>query len=84
MLTDAGTDFMPVVWAMFEWGRKHLTDTGLRLEHLDCGAEATVEIVCGEGHSVPPDELGVRLIRRTRRKPLANRAASAIRRLTGR
>src|SRR6478672_4462576 len=24
VLTDAGTDFMPVVWAMFEWGRRHL------------------------------------------------------------
>ena len=27
VLTDAGTEFMPVVWAMFEWGRKHLDDT---------------------------------------------------------
>src|SRR5215510_5099999 len=27
VLTDAGTAFMPVVWAMFEWGRKHLDDT---------------------------------------------------------
>ena len=51
VLTDAGTDFMPVVWAMFEWGRNHLpTDTRLRLAHLDCGAEATVEIRCSEGH----------------------------------
>ena len=24
VLTDAGPDFMPVVWAMFEWGRRHL------------------------------------------------------------
>ena len=31
VLTEAGTDFMPVVWAMFEWGRTHLNDTGLRL-----------------------------------------------------
>ena len=38
----------------------------LRLEHLDGGAEATVEIVCGEGHSVPPGELGVRLVKRKR------------------
>ena len=66
VLTDAGTDFMPVVWAMFEWGRKHLTDTDLRLEHLNCGAEATVEIACGEGHSLPPGELGVRLVTRKR------------------
>jgi DNA-binding HxlR family transcriptional regulator len=68
VLTDAGTEFMPVVWAMFEWGRKHLSDTGLRLTHLDCGAEATVEIRCAKGHEVPPDELGVRLVRRARRE----------------
>jgi DNA-binding HxlR family transcriptional regulator len=65
VLTDAGTDFMPVVWAMFEWGRKHVdADTRLRLTHLDCGSDATVEIRCGNGHLVPPDELGVRLDRR--------------------
>jgi DNA-binding HxlR family transcriptional regulator len=68
VLTDAGNDFMPVVWAMFEWGRKHLSDTGLRLTHLECGAEATVEIRCARGHEVPPDELGVRLVRRGRRE----------------
>jgi DNA-binding HxlR family transcriptional regulator len=66
VLTDAGTEFMPVVWAMFEWGRKHFADTKLRLTHLDCGADAGVEIRCAEGHRVPPDELGVRLVRRTR------------------
>ena len=66
VLTEAGVEFMPVVWSMFEWGRRHLDDTGLRLEHLDCGAEATVEIVCDDGHSVPPDELGVRLVKRKR------------------
>jgi DNA-binding HxlR family transcriptional regulator len=66
VLTDEGTDFMPVVWAMFEWGRKHLNDTKLRLTHQDCGAEATVEIRCAEGHRVPLDELAVRY-ERTRR-----------------
>jgi DNA-binding HxlR family transcriptional regulator len=60
VLTDAGTEFMPVVWAMFEWGRKYLNDTRLRLTHDDCGAEATVEIRCAEGHHVPLDELAVR------------------------
>jgi DNA-binding HxlR family transcriptional regulator len=64
VLTKSGTDFMPVVWAMFEWGRKHVDDTRLRLAHLDCGAEATVEIRCAAGHEVPADELAVRLVRR--------------------
>jgi DNA-binding HxlR family transcriptional regulator len=66
VLTDEGTDFMPVVWAMFEWGRKYLEDSRLRLSHLGCGADVTVEIRCAEGHRVPADELGVRLVRRTR------------------
>ena len=64
VLTEAGTAFMPVVWAMFEWGRTYFNDTKLRLVHLDCGAESTVEIRCAAGHEVPADELGVRLVRR--------------------
>jgi DNA-binding HxlR family transcriptional regulator len=64
VLTPAGTAFMPVVWAMFEWGRTHLKDTRLRLSHLDCGAEATVQVRCTAGHDVSPDELGVRLVSR--------------------
>ncbi len=66
VLTAAGTDFMPVVWAMFEWGRKHLTDTGLRLVHHDCGALATVEIRCTADHLVTPQETGMRLVRKPR------------------
>ena len=62
VLTEAGRDFMPVVWAMFEWGRSHLPyHAALRLAHADCGAEATVEIRCERGHRVPADELVVRL-----------------------
>ncbi|HXY64802.1 MAG TPA: helix-turn-helix domain-containing protein [Mycobacterium sp.] len=66
VLTEAGLDFMPVVWAMFEWGRRHLPGRNqLRLTHLGCGAEASVEIRCTEGHPVPPDELGVQLVKRS-------------------
>lgn len=62
VLTEAGIDFMPVVWAMFEWGRRHLPGRNrLRLTHLGCGAEAGVEIRCAQGHKVAPDELGMRL-----------------------
>lgn len=65
VLTDAGSEFMPVVWAMFEWGRRHLPNrTPLRLAHKGCGAEATVEIRCADGHRVPLDELSVRISRR--------------------
>jgi DNA-binding HxlR family transcriptional regulator len=62
VLTNAGLDFMPVVWAMFEWGRRHLPySPQLRLAHRDCGAEATVEVRCERGHHVPADELVVQL-----------------------
>jgi DNA-binding HxlR family transcriptional regulator len=64
VLTEAGLDFMPVVWAMFEWGQRHLDrPSPLQLAHRDCGAEATVTIRCADGHDVPADELAVRLKR---------------------
>jgi DNA-binding HxlR family transcriptional regulator len=66
VLTDTGTAFMPVVWAMFEWGRQFLNDTRLRLTHVGCNADASVEIRCAAGHHVPPDEIGVRLAKRHR------------------
>jgi DNA-binding HxlR family transcriptional regulator len=66
VLTPSGVEFMPVVWAMFEWGRKHLPNrTPLRLFHTECGADAAVEIRCAEGHHVPASELGIRLARKT-------------------
>ena len=69
VLTEAGIDFMPVVWAMFQWGQRHLPGRNrLRLAHVGCGADAVVEIRCTEGHSVPPDELGVELVKRNRRR----------------
>ena len=68
VLTAAGIDFMPVVWAMFQWGQRHLPGHNrLRLTHLDCGADASVEIRCAKGHPVPPDELGAELVRRSPR-----------------
>jgi DNA-binding HxlR family transcriptional regulator len=64
VLTEAGMDFMPVVWAMFEWGRRHLPySPQLRLAHEGCGAKATVEIRCERGHRVPADELVVQLVK---------------------
>lgn len=64
VLTEAGIDFMPVVWSMFEWGRRHLPGRNrLRLTHVGCGADAEVQMRCAEGHLVPPDELGIRLVR---------------------
>ena len=56
VLTDAGRDFMPVVWAMFEWGRRHLPyNAKLRLMHMGCGSDASLQIRCADDHLVPPD-----------------------------
>lgn len=64
VLTQAGTDFMPVVWALFQWGQQHLSDpVPLRLAHTDCDADVDVEIRCSEGHLVPSDELAVQPVR---------------------
>ena len=66
VLTDAGLDFMPVIWAMFEWGQRHLPHpTPLRMIHKDCGADATVTIRCADGHDVPADELAIRLTQKS-------------------
>ena len=60
VLTAAGTDFMPVVWALFQWGQRHLLDpVPLRLTHARCTAPVDVEMRCTHGHLVPPDELAV-------------------------
>ncbi len=64
VLTEAGVQFMPVVWSLFQWGQRHLPGRHrLRLTHVGCGADATVEIRCAEGHLVVPDELGMRLVK---------------------
>ncbi|KZS58569.1 HxlR family transcriptional regulator [Mycobacterium kansasii] len=63
VLTDPGFDFMPVVFAMFQWGKRHLSGGDrLQLTHLGCGAAAQIEIRCSKGHLVPPDKLGIRLV----------------------
>ncbi len=65
VLTPVGVDFMPVVWAMFDWGQRHLPPPArLRLTHQGCGTDAAVVVRCAEGHDVPFEELGMRVTRR--------------------
>ncbi|MGK2879874.1 MAG: winged helix-turn-helix transcriptional regulator [Mycobacterium sp.] len=66
VLTDAGTNFMPVVWAMFQWGKQHAQKgVRLKLTHDGCGADARVSIRCAEEHDVPADELAIKLVRQS-------------------
>src|SRR6201992_715795 len=45
VLTEAGIDFMPVVWSMFQWGQRHLSGSNrLRLPHTHCGGDARVAV----------------------------------------
>jgi DNA-binding HxlR family transcriptional regulator len=57
-LTEAGADLMPVVFGLFEWGRKH-TDVEplVSFAHAGCGEPIAVEVRCAAGHQVGPDEL---------------------------
>ena len=64
VLTESGTDFMPVVWAMFEWGRKHVDDTGCGSPIWTAAPRPRSRSGARTGHEVPADELAVRLVRR--------------------
>jgi DNA-binding HxlR family transcriptional regulator len=67
VLTAAGTDFMPVVWALFQWGQQHLPNpVALRLAHEHCDEDVAVEMRCNAGHLVRPDELALRHARRSK------------------
>ena len=63
VLTEAGVDFMPVVWAMFEWGRRHSAERARR-----CGSPTRTAVPRRASRSAarrdigcPPDELAVRI-----------------------
>jgi DNA-binding HxlR family transcriptional regulator len=57
-LTEAGADLMPVIFGLFEWGRRH-TDVQPLVEfaHAGCGSPIEVHVRCAAGHEVGPDEI---------------------------
>lgn len=60
VLTESGRDLMPAVFALGQWGRKHLPHDGSpRMTHLDCDQPVAVEFRCTDGHLVEPDSLVV-------------------------
>ena len=60
-LTPAGADLMPVIFGLFEWGRRH-TDVQplVEFEHTGCGHPIEVRVQCTAGHELGPDEIGWR------------------------
>jgi DNA-binding HxlR family transcriptional regulator len=57
-LTPAGVDLMPVIFGLFEWGRRH-TDVQPVVEftHAGCGHPIEVRVQCTAGHEAGPDEI---------------------------
>jgi DNA-binding HxlR family transcriptional regulator len=57
VLTEAGHELMPVVFALARWGERHLPGGGPTLTHQGCGEPVEVVTRCAAGHDVPEDEL---------------------------
>lgn len=58
VLTKSGRDLMPAVFALGQWGAKHLPRRGSpTMTHSDCDAPVSVELRCAEGHLVQTESL---------------------------
>ena len=58
-LTAKGTDLLPVLVALKQWGDQWLAPSGVPVElsHRDCGELVHAELRCAAGHQTEPDEL---------------------------
>jgi len=68
VLTPAGSDLLPVLLALWQWGDKHLSGEegpALQLRHTDCLAPLTVEVRCTDGHEVSLDGVTVMTARQS-------------------
>jgi DNA-binding HxlR family transcriptional regulator len=72
-LTDKGSELLPVLVALMQWGDRWQQDSGARVElrHRGCGAAVTAHLRCADDHPVPADEL--ELAARSRRRRSARR-----------
>lgn len=68
-LTAKGADLFPVLVALMQWGDRWLDERGgpVELRHRDCGETVGVQLRCGGGHEVSPDELDLAPRRRSSR-----------------
>ncbi|WP_212910116.1 helix-turn-helix transcriptional regulator [Streptomyces sp. TS71-3] len=60
-LTDQGLQLLTALFALMEWGDRHLAPEGgpVRLRHRDCGAMVHVGLRCNQGHGVDADDIDV-------------------------
>jgi DNA-binding HxlR family transcriptional regulator len=58
-LTEKGAQLFPALVALMQWGDRWLDDRGgpVELRHRECGERVAVELRCGAGHVVTPDEV---------------------------
>lgn len=62
VLTDAGSDLMPVIIGLFEWGSKHgQRRSGVESVHVGCGEPAEVEVRCRAGHLLSSEDVELRV-----------------------
>ena len=64
VLTQAGTDLMPVILGLFDWGSKYATNAAeVEFVHVDCGEPVDVQVTCDAGHRLTQDQIQVRVRR---------------------
>ncbi|EGD54349.1 winged helix-turn-helix transcriptional regulator [Gordonia neofelifaecis] len=64
VLTPAGTDLMPVVSGLFEWGSRYAGDRpDVELVHAGCGEPVQVQVTCAAGHELSSDDVELRVRR---------------------
>lgn len=60
VLTESGSELVPVLVGLLAWGRKHAPHDGTpTASHAACGADVTVELRCTAGHEVAPEDVVV-------------------------
>jgi DNA-binding HxlR family transcriptional regulator len=58
-LTEKGSDLLPALVALMDWGDKWIQKPASRVEiqHRDCGGHITAQLRCDHDHPVADDEL---------------------------
>jgi DNA-binding HxlR family transcriptional regulator len=68
VLTPAGTDLMPVILGLFDWGSRYASGASeMEFVHADCGEPVDVRVTCEAGHELTQDQIQMR-VRRPHRK----------------
>jgi len=59
VLTDAGHELLPTLFALGRWGSRHIPGGGPTLTHAGCGEPVEIVARCTAGHEVGEEELVV-------------------------